>query len=405
MKSTGVCSENGSRVPGSFRCRPGSVYFRMPLRIMRSASNTELWSRCRDTFLSEIGTNPGPTGFRSHLWVAHRGQRDALFEAAAERGLPGWLAPPFAFLSELRERFQIRQRPVGHLTGRLLVARVASREFRRAGLGSGRLDRGPSGSHAIDGLFSELLPEGITPDELGNALARLGGDDFALRRNRWVEASYRAFLQELESLDRFDPRSIHAMVARNIDEGALPDAIGGADSLHIYGLTSLRGRGRLFRALAAQPDVEVIVYLTEEQGDSEWDALLTRPSEQSSLAGAPPAGRAVVFEAPDAQREAEWVAARVRSMLLSDDLSPHRVSIVVRSGGEDTRRIVRALDEVGVPSTSRSRWRLSDIAALRALLLLFRGAAQDWDYRSLRNLVASPFFDCAIDLRVIDYIS
>jgi RecB family exonuclease len=377
----------------------------MPLRIVRSGSNAELWNRCRDELLSEIGTNPGPTGFRSHLWVAHRGQRDALFQAAAERGLPGWLAPPFAFLSELRERFHIRQRPVGHLTGRLLVSRVASREFRRAGLGSGRPDRGPAGSHAIDGLFSELLPEGITPDELGEALARLGGDDFAVRRNRWVEASYRSFLQELESLDRYDPRSIHAMVARSIEAGSLPDSIGGAGSLHIYGLTSLKGRKRLFRALAAQPDVEVTVYLTREPGESEWDGLLAHPSRQTILTGAPPPGRPVMFEAADAQREAEWVAARVRSALHSGEMAPHRVAIVLRSGGEDTGRIVRALDEVGVPSTSRARWRLSDIAALRALLLLFRGAAEDWDYRSLRNLVASPFFGGAVDLRVIDFIS
>lgn len=377
----------------------------MPLKIVRSGSNAELWNRCRDDFLSEIGTNPGPTGFRSHLWVAHRGQRDALFEAAAARGLPGWLAPPIAFLSELRERFRIRQRPVGHLTGRLLVSRVASREFRRAGLGSGRPDRGPAGSHAIDGLFSELLPEGVTPDELATVLDRLGGDEFAVRRNRWVEASYRAFLEELESLDRYDPRSIHAMVARSIESGGLPDAIGGSDTLHIYGLTSLKGRGKLFRALTAQPDVEVIVYLTLESGDSEWNELLAEPSRQTVLAGVPGPGRPTLFEASDARREAEWVAARVRSNLLAGDLHPHRVAIVVRSGGEDTRRIVHALDEVGVPSTSRARWLLSDIAALRALLLLFRGAAEDWDYRSVRNLVASPFFDCGIDLRLIDHIS
>jgi RecB family exonuclease len=377
----------------------------MPLRIVRSASNAQLWEHCRDGLLSEIGTNPGPTGFRSHLWVAHRGQRDALFETAAAQGLPGWLAPPISFLSELRERFQIRQRPVGHLTGRLLVSRVAAREFRRAGLGSGRPDRGPTGSHAIDGLFSELLPEGVTPDELSSILDRLGGDDFALRRNRWVEASYRAFLEELESLGRYDPRSIHAMVARRIESGALPNAVQGAGTLHIYGLTSLKGRGRLFRALAAQSEVEVIVYLALEPGESEWNGLIAAPSELSVLSHAPPPGAPILYEAPDARREAEWVAARVRSALLTGGLQPHNVAIVVRSGGEDTRRIVQALDEVGVPSTSRARWRLSDIAALRALLLLFRGAAEDWDYRSLRNLVASPFFDSSIDLRLIDFIS
>ncbi|MEJ2483935.1 MAG: hypothetical protein P8049_12690 [Gemmatimonadota bacterium] len=58
-----------------------------------------------------------------------------------------------------------------------------------------------------------------------------------------------------------------------------------------------------------------------------------------------------------------------------------------------------------MPSTSRARWILADIAALRALLLLFRGAVADWDYGSLRQLLASPFFRAGIDLRPIDFIA
>ena len=110
----------------------------MPLTVVRSHSNEALWGECRDRFLAEIGEERGPTGYASHLWIAHANQRDALFEEAMRRGLPGWLAPPISFLSELRDRFEIRERPVGHLTGRLLVARIAARQFRRAGLGSGR---------------------------------------------------------------------------------------------------------------------------------------------------------------------------------------------------------------------------------------------------------------------------
>jgi RecB family exonuclease len=377
----------------------------MPLTMLRSDSTAELWGRCRDDFLAEIGEIRGPRGFPSQIWLAHRGARDALFEAAAGRGLPGWLSPPVSFFSELPERFGIRQRPVGHLTGRLLVNRIAARQFRRAGLGSGRPDRGPAGSHAIDALLSELLPEGVTPSSLDAALSRLNGDDFAVRRNRWVSETYREFLEELDRLDRFDPRSIHALVARRILDGELPSAIRGARRLHVYGLTGLRGRRALFRALASQPDVEVVLYLIDEPGPSEWSELVPEAEEHRLTSADRARFRPTLYEAPDAPSEADWVAARVKQLLMGGDVRPYEIAVIARSGGEDTRRIVGALDEAGVPSTSRARWVLADIAALRALLLLFRGAAQDWDYGSLRQLLASPFFRAGIDLRSFDFIA
>ncbi|MCL7968760.1 MAG: PD-(D/E)XK nuclease family protein [marine benthic group bacterium] len=377
----------------------------MPLTIVRSDSNAELWRRCRDGFLSEIGETPGPNGFASHLWLAHRGARDALFEAAAERGLPGWLSPPVSFFSELPLRFGIRQRPIGHLTGRLLVSRIAAHNFRQAGLGSGRTDRGPAGSHAIDALFSELLPEGVSPSELEAAVSGLGGDDFAIRRNRWVVESYAEFLGELERLDRFDPRSIHAILARRVLDGGLPAAIGGARRLHVYGPTSLKGRRALFRALASQEDVEVVLYLTAEPGTSEWQELGADVEELLLERSVSPEIERVLYEAPDARAETRWIAERVKRLLMSDAARPHEIAVIARSGGEDTRRIVDALEEAGVPSTSRARHTLADIAALRALLILFRGAANDWDYGSLRQLLASPFFRAGIDLRPVDFLA
>ncbi len=377
----------------------------MPLTILRSDSTAELWRQCRDGFLSEIGVTPGPTGFASHIWLAHRGARDALFEAAASRGLPGWLSPPVSFFSELPLRFAIRKRPIGRLTGRLLVTRIAAHHFRRAGLGSGRPDRGPAGSHAIDALFSELLPEGVRPSELEAAVSALGGDDFARRRNRWVVDSYTEFLEELERLDRFDPRSIHALLARRILDGELPSAIGDARRLHVYGLTSLKGRRALFGALARQREVEVVLYLTAEPGPSEWLELGTELEERRLEHSAVPDVEPVLHEAPDAQAEARWVAARVKHLLMEGEARPHEIAVIARSGGEDTRRVVEALKEAGVPSTSRARHTLADIAALRAILLLFRGAANQWDYGSLRQLLASPFFRVEIDLRPIDFLA
>lgn len=376
----------------------------MPLTVVRSQSNVALWAECRDRFLAEIGDERGPAGYPSHLWIAHANQRDALFEEAFRRGLPGWLAPPVSFLSELRDRFDIRARPVGHLTGRLLVARVAAREFRRAGLGSGRQDRGPAGSHSIDGLFSELLPEGVRPDVLRRALEELGGDDFAQARNRWVCESYEAFLAELDRLERFDPRSIHAIVADRIERGGLPEAIGGARLLHVYGLTTLQRRRRMFEALSSQNDVEVFLYLPREPGDSEWAEIRPRPKLELALdAVALPAG--LLHTAADAVAEAKWVARRVKSALLDEGIDPHEVAVVARSGGDDTRRIVDALREAGVPSTARMRSPLAEVAALRAILLLFHGAAEDWTFRTLRQVLTSPFFDLELDLRPFDFIA
>jgi hypothetical protein len=376
----------------------------MPLTVVRSRSNETLWGECRDRFLAEIGEERGPAGYVSHLWIAHANQRDALLEEAVRRGLPGWLAPPVSFLSELRDRFEIRERPVGHLTGRLLVARIAARQFRRAGLGSGRPDRGPAGSHAIDSLFSELLPEGVRPEELREALEALGGDEFALGRNRWVCETYEEFLQELERLDRFDPRSIHAIVADRIEGGGLPAAIGEARTLHIYGLTSVQRRRRLFQALSAQQEVDVVLYLVSEPGDSEWDELEPGPARTEELEAVEPAAGTLVA-APDALAEASWVAVRVKSLLLKGGVEPHEISVVARSGGTDTRRIVEALREAGVPATVRLRSKLAEVAALRAVVLLFQGAADDWTYRSLRQVLTSPYFAVDLDLRPFDFIA
>ena len=56
-------------------------------------------------------------------------------------------------------------------------------------------------------------------------------------------------------LERVDPRSVPALLAEAIGEGALSDATRGADRLHVYGLLyDLRSRRRLVRALHEQPD-------------------------------------------------------------------------------------------------------------------------------------------------------
>lgn len=389
----------------------------MPLSLVRSTSNGELWKACTEAFLEKASGHPGPADHPVFLWLTHRAQRDALLEVAVARGLQGWLDPPIAFFSDLRHRFGIEARPVGILTGRMLVDRLARRHAGARGLMAGRRGGGPTGTHMLDRVFSELLPEGVDPGALRAALEEVGGDDFARRRNGWVADTYEALLRELERRGLYDPRSIHAMVAERIREGALLEAVRGARTLHVYGLTSLRSRLRLFEALAEQEEVDVRAYLPLEP-DSEWEPLATGVVEEVPSSGDDPghapAGQTqtrapepglTVQPAPDAIREAGWVARQVKRILAEDGVPPHRIAVVARSGHRDTGRIHTALVAAGVPATARLRTVLAEIPALRALLGFLEGQAEDWPYERLRPVLASPYFRLGVDLRAVDYLA
>ncbi len=376
----------------------------MPLRLIRSDTNTALWKACSESFLGAVSDLSGPAGYPDFLLLTHRVQRDVLLERAAARGVPGWLNPPMAFFSDLRHMFGIEARPIGILTGRMLVARLAGQTALRVGVRTAGRERGPAGTHMLDRVFSELLPEGVTPDGLRRALEPLARDEFTRRRNDWVADTYEAFLSELDEQQLYDPRSIHAMVAHRIEEGGLSGAIGGAARLHVLGVTSLRTRQRLFRALADQEDVEVRIYLPLEDEPSEWEALATGGTEVVGE-GQEEVGTPLVQPAPDSVREAAWVARRVKRLLAEGEAEPHEVAVVARSGHQDTRLLHTALEQVGVPSTARLRTVLAEIPVLKALLQLLRAEADGWTFERLRQLLASPYFSPGADLRPVDVLA
>ncbi len=373
----------------------------MPLRIVEGETNARLWDECLERWLSALGEECGPTPHATRLWLAHRAQRDAALAAAAARGLAGWFDPPIHFLSELRHLFDIRRRPIGILTGRLLLARLAREHGDGESLPRPGVGRGPARSHMLDGLFGELLAEGVDPGALRDGLDGLPADDFTRGRNDWLVRTYREFLDALETRDLYDARQIHALVAERIERGGLPEAVGGAHALHIYGITSLGRRRRLFRALADQAEVRVTVYLLSEPEPSEWHALA---EEVERLEGGPPPEPAVQ-PTPDSLREAAFVARRVKNLIVETGCRPSEIAVVARSGRDDTRRVHRALEEADVPSTARLRTPLSEVPALRALLDLFRGLAADWDYRGLRTVGTTPYLDLGLDPRPLDFLS
>ena len=241
------------------------------LRLVRASSNRALWDTCARRFLSGIEGHVGPTGYPAAVWLAHRTQRDALYQRAADLGLPGWLSPPIYFLSELPGLFDIPGRAIGLFTRRRLINRLATEVG--SDLGIGTAGTGSFRGHVLDGLFSELLPEGVAPERLHETLERVARDSFSRRRNEWVGRVYSAYLDALTERGLYDPRSIHAMVADRIRDGRLPSGLPDATALHVYGVTSLRTRHSLFAALAGQPDVEVSVYLPAAGETDEWSEL------------------------------------------------------------------------------------------------------------------------------------
>lgn len=372
----------------------------MPLTLVRSRSNARLWGQCVDAFL------PGNTGAAgtdatrhgAHLWLTHRTTRDRLLETAAARGHPGWLAPPFSFFSELPVRFDLPGRPLGPLTGRMLLTRISADVAEREGFGG---ERAPARGHMIDRLLSDLLPEGVAPDDLAAALETIPRDAFRERRDRWIVETYRRYLARSEERGQYDPRSVHARIADRVRDGALPAAIGGATALHVFGPASLQGRRRLFGALAAQDAVEVRVYLPDEADPGEWERVAT--GSEALPDDGPPA--LDVQPTPDAIREADWIARAVKGLVSRDSVPLHQIAIVARSGREDTRRIHDALGRAGIPATARIRTRLDEVPALRAVLLLLEAIADEWPRDGLRAVLGSPYFATAVDLRGIDLIA
>lgn len=375
----------------------------MPLRLVRSTSSRTLWNACRDRFLDAALTNVGPDGHPAHIWITQRALRDSLLEEAFDRGGRGWLAPPISFFSELPEHFELSGRPAGLLTRRRMVARIASTHAGRLRVGSSA-NRGIIRGHMMDGLLGELLPEGTPPERLEAGLQAVAADEFATRRNEWIVSVYRDYLRELTDLGLYDTRSVHALLAERIEEGSLPAALRGARELHVYGLYTLRSRLRLITALATQREIDVTLYTLQEDEPGEWDELAGRLGLEVEVLPAEAAEpECFVQPAPDALREFGWIAQEVKRRLTAGGVEPHEIAVVAREGGEDTRRACTALEAAGVPCTARIRMQLSEIGALKAVLELFRGAATEWSYRALRNVLTSPYFRTGIDLRGIDF--
>jgi ATP-dependent helicase/DNAse subunit B len=111
----------------------------------------------------------------------------------------------------------------------------------------------------------------------------------------------------------------------------------------------------------------------------------------------------VVIEAPDVDRELEEVARRVRERI-DAGVEPHRIAIIARQSRPYVDRATDALRRFGIPAAARLRTRYADIPAVRALLALFRVAAEGWTRAGLVELAEHPYLGAELDVPVLDHI-
>ena len=375
----------------------------MGFQVVQSESVQALWDTCSDRFLDELGDNIGPGGFDSYLWITHRNLRDLLFERAFGRGLPGWLGPPVAFFSGLPELFDVRLKPIGPIRRRALVRQLAVEHGRRI------FDRDPGKAadmvrgHMLDNLFNDLLPEGVHPERLQSLLATFAADRFAHQRNEWIVQVYAGYLDNLEELGMYDVRSRHALIAERIEGGHLPSALNGATRLHIYGIYTLGTRERMFRALQAQQDIDVVAYVAKEPEDSELAELsndIELVANDAVIAASP-----VVQPAPSAVQELTWVAREIKEILAEGKVEAHEITVVARNGHADTRQAYRLLTKAGVHCTARTQTPLAEIPAIKALLSILQAASSNWSYVQFRTVLDHPYLNIPLDLKCIDDVA
>jgi len=392
------------------------------------------------------------------LALRQGGLRDDLLELAAGRGVPGWFDPPLCTFQELPERLGAGPlRPLGAFERVALLGELVRRG---GGEVLARLRRPEAYLAALDRLFGELAAESVTPQALEAAQARGSSrDDFALRRDGEIAAVYREYVATLASKGRRDGRDSLAACAAALraDPAGLAARLGGRREVRLLGLQDLRGGWRaLLAALRDSAAVDQVgIYTSVELELGELGATVERLRERTTTvagrifrpggetsttasasgnASASGAGRRLVpggtlqqgdlfsasgipvergadspatpmrvIVAPDAQREVEEVAARVRA-LVDGGVAPHRIAVVAREARPQLGMATAALQRFGLPVTARARTGLGEVPAVRAVLALLDVAAEGWTRHGLVELADQPYLGVELDAGVVNTV-
>lgn len=348
------------------------------------------------------------------LALRQGGLRDDLFARAHERGVGGWYDPPLCTFQELPKWLgRTDRRPLTELDRRVMLGKLIREQ---GGAIFGRLRRPEHFLVALDRLMGELVGEGVPADAFAAALSgRAGRDQFETKRDAELAAIYRGYLAALAESGRRDGRDGWADCALAV--AAKPDALastlGGRRELRLFGLQDLKNGWRpLLRALRRSPALDrICIYSAAALPlDAELEAMVTRLDEPATIATrlfGPPIATDIatvqIIAAPDAEREMEEVAARIRA--LADAGVPfHRMAVVARQARPYADMAASALERFGVPATTRRRHVLRDIPVIRALASLLTAAAEGWSRHGLVELAEQPYFANDIRARLVNQI-
>lgn len=351
------------------------------------------------------------------LALRQGGLRDDLLALAAKSGVRGWFDPPICLFAELPEWLgRTTAEPCGDYERLVLLSRALREAAPRV---FARLARPEAFVDALDRLFGELVAEGVAAEDLRTALeARNDRDAFEIGRDADLAACYAFYRQKLDAEGRRDGRDALVDCARALAAApdALPRGLGGRREIRVLGLQDLRGGWRpLLRALrdhTALAEISVFASVPLHESDHlEVDEVVDLDagvaSFAASLFGGPPhegeAPGVQLVSAPDADRELEEVARRVRA-LLDDGVAPARIAVVSRHARPYLDMAVTALRAAGVPVTARRRYNFAEVPVIRSLLTLFAVAREGWTRHGLAELADQPYLGIDLDRTAIDHV-
>ena len=385
------------------------------LLLLHGSDPRELLAHAADGFLA-LPPADDPADFPSPgclLVLRQGGLREDLIRMAAERGHPGWLDPPLCIFQQLPEFLGTTDRVPCDDFERATILTGLIRQGSRGPLG--RLRNPEAFVGAVDRLFGELVPEGVTADAFEAAIAPAAGKgEFEAARDAELAALYRDYLALLQGERRRDGRDGLLDVALAIaDPARLAARLGGRRELRFVGLQDLRGGWRaLLDALRRSPALDrILIYSVAPldlgpelgarvqrlgAGQPIAERIFTDTQEQV------PGVTVQAIVAPDAERELEEVASRVRA--LADGGTPlHRIAVVARQARPYLDLALHALDRFGVPATARRRVALVEVPAVRALRALLAAAADGWSRHDLVELAEQPYFASGLDAGILNF--
>ncbi|HEX6614790.1 MAG TPA: PD-(D/E)XK nuclease family protein [Gemmatimonadales bacterium] len=375
------------------------------IRLVVGGDPFRLLEAAADGFLTpRPGTSAEPFPSPSCLLALRQGGlRDDLIALASERGVPGWFDPPLCIFHELPDWLGATGRKPCDDFERAAILGGVLRQI--AGEVFGQMHRAEDFIGAVDRLFGELIAEGVTPEAFGTALeAGRPRDRFERQRDSELALAYGRYHEVLADGKRRDGRDtwLECALAVEADSAALERRLRGRREIRLFGLQDLRGGWRrLLRALDGSTAVDrVVIYSAEEL--ELGDDVEVRVERIGKDGDGSTAGSISVLSAPDAERELELVATRVRA-LLDAGTSPHRIAIVSRQARPCVDLALTALDKAGVPATARRRIALCDVPVVRALRALLAAAADGWSRHGLAELAEQPYAATELDARIINF--